>query len=413
MFLLTFVCYVTLGVSLQNGIISFAILFFTNFIYYLIKPNKISFSKINILDLVVINFLLWCIISIFGVLFLKKPLIVYFKGLSYCLFPIFAYFSFSNSTRRVDFEVVNQYFKWIVLTTLIAVSIGIYFYLYSPTYYVRYVLGNYEGLITDSDSIFMARLLSYFGDPTVMGNISVISLPILMYLFKIKKNPFTSNIFVVICFIVLSAGVILSFARSAWVACFIYFFYLLILKNKNLLLRIITIIFILITGIGLVYLVNMNFDDPIIAELQKRIFTIGGSFNERSNQIDYAFNIIQSSPLGIGLGQAGHKSVSETINLGVFDNNYLRIFAETGILGFTSFLLIIFTSLSLGLKKSKNIQISKIRVLLFIIFLIFYFQSIGSNILDLHYSSFLFWSFLGILAWSYKYELNNFKNDLV
>ena len=369
MFLLTFICYVTLGVSLQNGIISFVILFFTYFIYYLIKPNKISFSKINILDLVVINFLIWSIISIFGVLFLKKPLIVYFKGLSYCLLPVIAYFSFSNTTRRVDFEVINQYFKWIVLTTLIAVSIGIYFYLFSPSYYVKYVLGNYEGLITDSDSIFMARLLSYFGDPTVMGNISVISLPILMYLTKIKKTPFTSIFFVVCCFIVLTAGVILSFARSAWVACLIYFFYLLIFKNKNFLLRILTIIFILITSVGLVYLANMNFDDPIIAELQKRIFTIGGSFNERSNQVEYALNIIKKSPLGIGLGQAGHKSVSETINLGVFDNNYLRIFAETGILGFLSFLLLIFTSLILALKKSKNIKINKIRILLFIIFL--------------------------------------------
>ena len=337
----------------------------------------------------------------------------YFKGLSYCLLPVIAYFSFSNTTRRVDFEVINQYFKWIVLTTLIAVSIGIYFYLFSPSYYVKYVLGNYEGLITDSDSIFMARLLSYFGDPTVMGNISVISLPILMYLTKIKKTPFTSIFFVVCCFIVLTAGVILSFARSAWVACLIYFFYLLIFKNKNFLLRILTIIFILITSVGLVYLANMNFDDPIIAELQKRIFTIGGSFNERSNQVEYALNIIKKSPLGIGLGQAGHKSVSETINLGVFDNNYLRIFAETGILGFLSFLLLIFTSLILALKKSKNIKINKIRILLFIIFLIFYFQSIGSNILDLHYSSFLFWSFFGILAWTYKHELNNYKNDLV
>jgi len=409
MFLLTFICYVTLGVSLQNGIISFGILFFTNFIYFSLKPNKITFSKMNILDLVIINFLIWSIISIFDVLFFKKPILVYLKGFSYCLFPVFAYFSFSYSRVRVNFEVVNEYFKWILLTTMIAVSIGVYFYLFSPTYYVKYVLGNYEGLINDSDSIFMARLLSYFGDPTVMGNISVISLPILMYQIRIKQKPFTTIYFNTFCFIILVFGVLLSFARSAWVACLIYLLYIILFNNKYFFSRIIGIIFVLITSVSLIFASNLDFEDPIITELQKRIFSLGGSFDERSTQVEYALVIIKKSPLGIGLGQVGHKSVSSTINLGVFDNNYLRIFAETGILGFLSFLLIIFTSLFLGLKKSINKRINNIRILLFIIFLMFYFQSIGSNLLDLHYSSFLFCSFLCILAWTYLFDFNNNK----
>jgi O-antigen ligase len=162
----------------------------------------------------------------------------------------------------------------------------------------------------------------------------------------------------------------------------------------------------LVVAAGLFFVANMNFDNLILVELQKRIFSLGGSFDERNSQIDYAISLITSSPLGIGLGQAGHKSGTRIANLGVFDNNYLRIFAEIGIFGFVSFLMIIGLSLFLSLRSSNDQKINKIRLLVFIVLSVFYFQSIGSNILDLHYSSFLFWSFLGILAWSYKFETN-------
>lgn len=406
MFLLTFICYVALGISLQNGIISFSILFFSYFLYYIPNPQRISFTKVGLLDLVIVNFLFWNIFSIFDVIYFNKSILIYVKGVSYCLFPIFAFFSFSHSQHKVNFEVVHKYLKYIVITTLFTVSIGIYFYLFSPAYYVNYVIGKYEGLITDSDSIFMARLLSYFGDPTVMGNISVISLPILVYIIRQKKAPFTSKLFNALCFIILISGVLLSFARSAWVACVLYLFYLIVIDNKYFLVRIFSIIMMVVVAVGLIFVANMNFDNPILEALQKRIFSMGGSFEERNSQIEYAVSLITSSPLGIGLGQAGHKSVSGSVNLGVFDNNYLRIFAETGIIGFVSFLMIIGLSLYLGLRRSNDQKINHIRILVLIVLSVFYFQSIGSNILDLHYSSFLFWSFLGILAWTYKFKGN-------
>jgi len=406
MFLLTFVCYVAFGISLQNGIISFSILFSSYFLYYLSNTHRILFSKATLLDLVVFNFLFWNIFSIFGVIYLNNSVLIFIKGASYCLFPIFAFFSFSYSQHKINFEVVDKYLIYIVITTLFSVLIGIYFYLFSPGYYVNYVLGNYEGLITDSDSIFMARLLSYLGDPTVMGNISVISLPILVYLVRQKKAPFTSKLFILVCFLILISGVLLSFARSAWVVCVFYLFYLIVIDNKYIIVRIFSTILMLVVAAGLFFVANMNFDNLILVELQKRIFSLGGSFDERNSQIDYAISLITSSPLGIGLGQAGHKSGTRIANLGVFDNNYLRIFAEIGIFGFVSFLMIIGLSLFLSLRSSNDQKINKIRLLVFIVLSVFYFQSIGSNILDLHYSSFLFWSFLGILAWSYKFETN-------
>ena len=406
MFALTFLVNVVFGISLQNGIISFSVIFLVYFFRFYISNQDISFRKLGILDLAVINFVFWNLFSIVDVIYFNRSILVYLKGVSYCLFPIYAFVSFSNSHYIDNLELVNKFLKYLLFSTLFAVSIGIYFYLLSPEYYVTYVLGNYEGLINDRDSIFMARLLSYFGDPTVIGNISVISIPILVYFVRQKRPPFTSILFNVFCFLLLTSGVLLSFARSAWVAWMVYIIYLLIIDNKYLGVRIFSVGFVILVSWGLFFVLNWNFDNPILIELQKRIFSFGGSFEERSTQIEYALGSISSSPLGIGLGQAGHKSLSEGVNIGVFDNNYLRIFTETGILGFLAFMMILFFSLYMCSRKSNFHKINNVRILVLIVLLIFYLQSIGSNILDLHYSSFLFWSFLGILSWTFKLDNN-------
>lgn len=248
----------------------------------------------------------------------------------------------------------------------------------------------------------MARLLSYFGDPTVLGNISVISLPIFIYLIRQKNSFINSRILRTLVFIILFSGTILSFARSAWVACFVYIIYLVVVDNKYVILRLISSIFLILLIPFFNVFVNLKLDNLVLVELQKRIESLGSSFEERNSQIEYGLSIIFNSPMGIGLGQAGHKSFSGDILKGVFDNNYLRIFAETGFFGFLSLLLIIFVSIYMSIRCTQNSELKDLRKLLFIILLIFYFQAVGSNILDLHYSSFLFWSFLGILSWTYK-----------
>ncbi len=404
MFLLAFISDVTFGITLQNGIISYTILFLSYIVSYFFFFRKVVIRRVILFDFVILNYIFWSLISILQVLFFNKSVFIYFKGISYCLFPTIGFFLFSFSKTAFDISIVIKYLKYYLYTTLFVIGVGIYFYFFSPPYYVDYVLGNYEGIITDSDLVFLARLLSYFGDPTVMGNISVIAIPVLVYLSKNKIQPFTSRLFNLFSFLLLLSGVILSFARSAWVACLVYLMYLVIINRRFVAIKIFSL-FLLIAFIPALILNGTdNFNNPVLIELQKRLFSLGSSFEERNNQIEYGINIIKYRPFGVGLGQAGHKSYSASPAQGVFDNNYLRIFVETGLIGFISFLMIISFSVHMGVKKSTSGSVNKIRVLVLIISLIFYFQSIGSNILDLHYSSFLFWSFLGILAWTYKYD---------
>lgn len=402
MFVLSFLAYVFFGINIQNGIISFALLFSTYITLFIFSNKKLHLSTYTLLDFVVFLYVFLSLISIFQVYYFNNSFLVYLKGISYCLFPIIGYLVFSFSNFELNIDKINTYLKFILLTTIFTLVIGIYFYFFTPGIYVEYVLSVYEGLIIDQDLLFMARLLSYFGDPTVLGNISVISLPILIYLRRYDEKFQISNILYLLLFIILFSGTVLSFARSAWVAFFLYVLYLLVIDNKYFFLRISTAIFLILLILLSTQLKNLELDNMLLLELQKRIESLDSAFDERNSQIEYAISIISNSPLGVGLGQAGHKSFSGDTFKGVFDNNYLRVFAELGILGFFSLLLVVFISVYMSIRKSIHSAVNNLRNVLLVILLIFYFQAIGSNILDLHYSSFLFWSFLGILNWTYK-----------
>jgi len=328
------------------------------------------------------------------------------KGITYCLFPIMAYFIFSFNRKKIELVSINIYLKYIVTTSVIAVFVGLVFYFTTPGFYVNYVLSSYEGLINSEDMLFMARLLSYFGDPTAIGNVATLSLPILFYLNKTNENFLKYKGLTTTFVVVLYLGVIFSFARSAWVATILFTIYYSLFKTKNALIKLSMVCVIILSIVGLNILANINVDDLVLLELQKRINSVGGSFEDRNFQLQYGLDLITNNPFGVGLGQAGHKSFSGDIFKGVFDNNYLRILSETGIFGFLSLLFIIFVSLLMTFYKSIDNKINELRWLLLMLLGIFYFQAIGSNILDLHYSSFLFWSFLGILSWTFKVEYN-------
>ena len=406
MYLLSFLGYSFLGFTLQNGIISQTLILLTVLTCNYFSKEKSLYKKFILLDYLIFHFIFWSLFSILDVFISNRSYFVYLKGITYCLFPIMAYFIFSFNRKKIELVSINIYLKYIVTTSVIAVFVGLVFYFTTPGFYVNYVLSSYEGLINSEDMLFMARLLSYFGDPTAIGNVATLSLPILFYLNKTNENFLKYKGLTTTFVVVLYLGVIFSFARSAWVATILFTIYYSLFKTKNALIKLSMVCVIILSIVGLNILANINVDDLVLLELQKRINSVGGSFEDRNFQLQYGLDLITNNPFGVGLGQAGHKSFSGDIFKGVFDNNYLRILSETGIFGFLSLLFIIFVSLLMTFYKSIDNKINELRWLLLMLLGIFYFQAIGSNILDLHYSSFLFWSFLGILSWTFKVEYN-------
>jgi O-antigen ligase len=371
-------------------------LIFLNFLTVLILLKKNYFYvKLNFLDFLIILFISINFLSILNVVALNNSIVVYIKGLSYCLLPMTGYFMFSLS-KNFNYQSVNKFLNIYLITTVFSIVVGVYFFLFQPSFYVNYILKSYEGFITENDSLFQFRLLSYYGDPTLMGNIACVSLAVLFYLKRCKFNYLQNKHTAIFLQIIIITGIILSFARSAWVASLFILFINQLTISK---IKLIKFAFYATLFIMAFIIFNKYLEDYLLYSfVEERFSSLTTSFKERNGQLEWGKNTFLNNPLGIGLGQAGHKSFTGDISRGVYDNNYLRILVELGVQGALSFLSLISFALYLSYKEIKNKQHKKIYFLILSVLFIFFFQSIGSNIIDLHYSSFIFWSFIGILS---------------
>jgi len=381
-------------IILPIGIATFFFIFLNYLIAHIfIKQNSLRF-KLNYFDFLIFIFILINLSSILNIIFLNNSLVFYLKGLTYCLFPMTGYFIFSFS-KYFNYRSVNNFFNIYLITSVISIVVGVYFFLVQPPFYVNYILKSYEG-ITENDSLFQLRLLSYYGDPTLIGNISTVSLAILFYLKKCEINYLQNKLVLFFLQIIILAGVILSFARSAWVATLLILF---IHQFKNTKIKFIKVtLFTALFIILFIFFTKYFGDNMLYAFIEERFSSLTNSFKERNSQLEWGKNVFINNPFGIGLGQAGHKSFTGDLSRGVYDNNYLRILVELGIQGAIPFISLILVTIYISFKGLINTQHKNIYFLILSVLLIFYFQSIGSNIIDLHYSSFIFWSFIGILS---------------
>jgi hypothetical protein len=397
-----FLSYGLFGIEInQGGVCSYLIIFCVFFFKLLYKKKHKYFLKIGILDILIIFYITWNLITFINVLLLDRSTIVYVKGITYSLFPIWGYFIFSFQEKDNQLQIINNFIGILILSTSFIIISGVILFFLAPEFYFRYILYLYSEFNLTKEEIFITRLVSYFGNSAVVGNISVISIPLILYLKKQNIKYFNSNI-AVLFLIIVYMGVILSFSRSAWTAAIIITLFNILMGFKKHFLKIMTIMGILsvllITNISTKSSTD-NIDNKYLYELQNKVSKIPESFSERLNQIEYALAIIDQYPLGIGLGQAGHKSFVADKETGVYDNNFFRIFAETGIVGFILFCSIIFYSFLFMINYlfNNNFNFNLIITTSCVLF-IFYFQALGTNIFDLHYSSFLFWSFVGIFS---------------
>ncbi len=148
-------------------------------------------------------------------------------------------------------------------------------------------------------------------------------------------------------FLLLSVNVILTFSRGAWISLLITSLFLIIFINDKR-----TKIFFLLFLIGFICIILG------IPSLRERFFTIakkGGDAN-RFKIWKVALTIFKESPLlGRGLGSF-MKRLPEYININAqyAHNCYLQILAETGLLGFISFMWFLGEIVHKGFRNLKQ-----------------------------------------------------------
>lgn len=236
---------------------------------------------------------------------------------------------------------LKKYLSWIILVPgAIVAIIAILQSVILPVSLLEtlgYGTSNIDPRQIVDGSLSFYRAFSTLGGPNQLGTYLIIPLVFSLVL-AIKKRQY----WLLLLFLLVSIGIVLSFSRSAWLGAVmaIYTALLLLLKNRDRVMVLsISAVFVLL-GIVAVPVVLQN--NPQLENIlfHGRVFEnrIEGSDQSRLDAISNTTSMIISRPFGHGLGSAGPASF-RTTNPVIPENWYLQIAYEIGIVGLVLYIL--------------------------------------------------------------------------
>jgi hypothetical protein len=374
---------------------------------------KSNDNNISIFDITVGLYILYSIFTgIFILMHNNGFPVLYFYGLHMTIFPMLLY----TSSRHSNI-VITDIIDILLVVGLLHICVGIL--LYKP--FLNYLPFSFANKLTDISEIIAVKIEDNWGlsvrmrsvlDSMSFGNIAAIT-TIISFHFLRKKHKFCNYLYLLLSVI----AVTFSAQRSAWLGTFISIFFLIIFQDKNKLIRDVA------TLGGILSLILLVVALVLPSEVTNFVYTrfsdifITGKMNfdavsSRTDQWKLGIKYFVDYPWGYGIGTLGHKSV-KYISKGIYDGNYFKILAETGIVGIGCFILMPLLNfiyfMKLYLRKKANSEIT----LLFSILVLFYFQAVGSNVWDLYYTNIVFWIVQGLFVRSILvcYNLNFIKNS--
>lgn len=215
------------------------------------------------------------------------------------------------------------------------------------------------------------RIRTTFMHPSIYAFSILTFLPLsIYYLKKYKKNVYVCG------FVLLLINVILTYTRIAWIAVAVQLtISLFLFKSKRVWSMCLLLIPICIILSG---------------QIMNRLF-IDSSVEGRSQLVLFGLNIFKTYPLfGSGLGTYLILSTPYFGEELATHCDYIRMFAETGIIGGISYLILLYSIVAFTMKNLKKNDFAKISFLTMIGFLIF---SLTDN--GLAYSH-IFWAMIGL-----------------
>lgn len=325
-----------------------------------------------------------------NIVLLNKYPELYFYGLHMTVLPMILYFG-----SRYSSVGTNTLVKIIWIIGLIHVIIGILSY--EPLTRILPFINKYSAHLSNilrasfSDNWgLMVRMRSVL-DSLTFGNIAGVTTLISCYYF-LTRNKLRYCFFTFLALLT----VVLSFQRSAFLGMLFSLFLIFCLIQTNQ--KITKAVTIIIPMFMSLIIISLLLPEESMSYLLFRLNDIktGGhnAIMTRMDQWLFAFEVVTHYPFGVGLGQVGHKAVNFlNTELAVTDGNYLKILAETGVLGLGIFLAILLYVL-LKVYKYWKYQ-DNYRTLLLSILILYVIQATGTNVWDLYYSASVFWLFLG------------------
>ena len=343
-------------------------------------------AKMNYLDYAVLSYL---IISILSVLLYLQPdnpsdMVSYFYGLHHFVLPIFLYFA----VKSINFNKQYSLLRFIFYLNIAAVVIGIILFFWRPDFYQAKLRADFvaAGMELEDWQIF-GRMQSYLGS-TALGSIISTSLVLLIVLNFQKKQ-------MVIFLPILTLGVLLTSQRGGFIAALIALIYTFIKIRGGIGIKIVLpITTLLFLFLGLTYYLQIEPDSLNRLFNKYSLNSLIESFNiGETRGYKPGFSYIQDYPMGVGLGATS--SIADSMGLAkrgqVVDANFMRIFADLGIVGLLSFLVVLGAATRASFKRENGFG-------WFLLFGLIAAICIGTNTLDSYYVSHSFWIYLGVIG---------------
>lgn len=200
-------------------------------------------------------------------------------------------------------------------------------------------------------SLFLeyGRATVFFQDPNVFGPFLI---PIVVYsIMKMENSQSNIKLCWLLTFLFTSAGVLLSFSRAAWINYFISLFLYIIMRcfrfeQSKVYIRSGAIKYTITLVIAVLAILAGIFAIEDLRLLFTERFGLQSYDQDRfATQIQATLDSMQN-PLGIGPGQ------SELVYDYAIHSLYIRLLAENGLIGFLSFNLFLFATLTRCVRRA-------------------------------------------------------------
>lgn len=317
-------------------ILSLLFIIFLVMVYFydhLIKrKNSLNFEPVYI------PMILFGIIIFIGTITSINP-VGSFRDLTIHFVSLGLVFVMVNSINRL--EEFNVIVIFVVFSATIVALIGLY----------QYVVGvpiDAAWVDVENNPDIKARVYSVFGNPNVLAEYLIMTIPLSISLMWYSKKIHKKIIFLATSGVLILA-LVLTLSRGGWIGFAFSALIFVLLVEKRLLLSAIPIVL----G-GILFLPQ---------SILHRIMSIG-NFADSSNAYrlkmwEITLDIIKDNPIaGVGLGHLPFKETFETYirTMPTYHahNTYLEIAAELGIPGLIAFLILLFVVFKYGIQTLIN-----------------------------------------------------------
>lgn len=265
-------------------------------------------------------------------LFFIKDISTAFLFFSITMYCIVMWLGYVGILSYLDIRSLLTIFNAYTLTAVVVSVIGI------VAYFSK--IESLDFLLYGS-----ARIKSFFKDPNVFGPFLIPPAGYVLWRSSKKNITIFKTIILILTYIILTTGVLLSFSRAAWGNYVIVMtFFILFVNSKyiNKLKLIIILIAILVPFLN--YLIN----NTEAGELFNHRTSLQTYDEDRFSEQQKAIDSLELYPLGFGPGQSEEFLKQSTHSL------YIRVFTENGFIGGLIIILFLITTLLRSLVISRQ-----------------------------------------------------------